>query len=350
MIDWHRVEDPVDRLHGFLSGYHATGYVYTGVECGLFAALVEPRTPDDLAAALDLHDPYVRRFCEVGLRWGLLEAVDPGDTGSGAEVRFRLREEFVDYLADESATGYMGDVFRFAATYLGEDYADYPAYFRSGGTRTVADRDPGFAEIIERTTRGLRVVFAEKLVPESLDAFEARLASGRLLDVGCGSGHLACHLAEKYPGLEVLGVDVDRNAIRRATDRAAEEGMSDRTTFRVQDAAALAADEPFDASVLFMSLHEIPPAKRAAAFERLDAALGPDGVIVVFDEVYPDAPEAFRERPYVGGAETQWSELPWGTDVLTEEEQRDLFAAAGFEERARLTFADRFVVYEGVRP
>lgn len=362
MTDWTAIDDPVERLHGFVSGFHATFYTYTGIECGLFEALVEPRTPDKLASQLGLHEPYVRRFCEVGLRWGLLKT-DPDEgidrpteegaerPGDGDHYAFCLREPFIRPLADPDDVRYMGDLFRFAAVHLNEDYGNYPRYFRSGETRPFVDRGPTFTDVIEGTTRGLQTIFVEKLIPESLPAFDARLSrGGRLLDVGCGTGHLACRLCDQYPNLTVTGVDLDEDAIDRARERAIDAGVSDRTTFRVRDATTAAAERTsaFDAAVLFMSQHEIDEDDRENLFEALGEAFADDGVVAVFDEVYPACPSAFDRSPFATGVETQWSELAWGNVVPTGSEQRDLLASAGWTERSRTTFADRFVVYEGV--
>lgn len=361
MIDWNRIKDPVARLHGFVSGFHATYYVYTGIECGLFEALVDPQTPSDLSTQLDLSQPYVRRFCEIGLRWGLLD-VEPaddgheddetsGETGSETRYSFCLREPFVQPLAIPESARYMGDFFRFATVHASEDYLDYPEYFRSGETRPFTSHDAAFTNIIEGSTSGLQTIFVEKLIPESLPSFDAQLlCGGRIFDIGCGTGYLACQLCERHPDLTVVGVDLDEDAIDRARVRAGEAGLSDRTTFRVGDATTLSVEstDAFDAAVLFMSLHEIAADRRTALFEKLGSVLGEDGVIAVFDEVYPAHPSEFDQQPFAAGVETQWSELIWGNIIPTLSEQRDLLDTAELTEQSRTTFADRFVVYEGV--
>lgn len=362
MVNWTQFDDPVARLHGFVSGFHATYYVYTGVESSLFEALVDPQTPSDLSSRLGLHEPYVRRFCEIGLRWGLLD-VEPHEGGEQTDgatggmsadspSAFRLREPFVEPLAVPDSARYMGDVIRLAATQLSEDYVDYPKFFRSGETRSFTERDATFTDIIEGSTRGLQSIFVEKLVPESLPSFEARLSNGgRVLDVGCGTGYLSCRLCERYPGLDVVGVDLDTDAIARARERANVADVDERTSFRVEDASSTVTEvaDTFDAAVLFMSLHEIAPLSREAMFEGLGDALVDDGVVAVFDEVYPERPSEFDRMPFANGVETQWSELVWGNIVPTAAEQRDLLATAGLGEQSRTTFADRFVVYEGTQ-
>jgi SAM-dependent methyltransferase len=68
-----------------------------------------------------------------------------------------------------------------------------------------------------------------------------RLAPGRVLDIGCGTGTHSLWLAEQ--GFDVLGVDLSELAIQRAKEKAA--GRSGRSRFEVLD--ILAHAPPSDA-------------------------------------------------------------------------------------------------------
>lgn len=63
----------------------------------------------------------------------------------------------------------------------------------------------------------------------------------RVLDVGCGVGMTAAYLA-KTIGCHVTGIDLREGMIARSNERAEREGVTDKVSFRVADAAAL----PFD--------------------------------------------------------------------------------------------------------
>jgi SAM-dependent methyltransferase len=340
-------EDATERLHRFVSGFHATNYVYTGVACGLFEVLTEPRTPGSLAADRDLHEPYVRRFCEVGLRWGILETDAMTPDAEDGSTRFQLDERFLEALAFPESPRYMGDFFRFLGAHQCADYASYPRAFEAGNRRRPESRGPEFTEVIEGSTRGLQDLFLTRLLSD-LPALESRLERGdRLLDVGCGTGGLVCRLCTQFPAVEAVGVDLDGDAIDLARKRADREGLADRTDFREQDATTV--DGPFTVAVFFMSVHEIDPDERRRLFDRLGDVLTDDGVIVVFDEVYPERSDQFERRPFTAGIETQWAELTWGADVPTDGEHRGLLAAADCHEVDRRTVANRFVVYQGVK-
>src|SRR6266566_4912180 len=73
------------------------------------------------------------------------------------------------------------------------------------------------------------------LIPEhpDLDTFLAPFQ--RVLDVACGSGGWVLSLAQRYPHLQVEGVDIDARAIRYATAQA-QAGRLDHASFRVMDA------------------------------------------------------------------------------------------------------------------
>ena len=85
---------------------------------------------------------------------------------------------------------------------------------------------------------------------------------GRAIDIGCGNGPVAVRMANKYPGADVVGVDVwgttweyskakcDRNA--RA------ENVGDRVSFQMADAARLPfEDGAFDAAVSNDVFHNV---------------------------------------------------------------------------------------------
>ncbi|MGZ4651449.1 MAG: class I SAM-dependent methyltransferase [Kineosporiaceae bacterium] len=67
----------------------------------------------------------------------------------------------------------------------------------------------------------------------------------RLLDVGCGWGSLALHAARQY-GADVVGITLSTGQASLARRRAADAGLADRVTIRVQDYRDV-DDGPYDA-------------------------------------------------------------------------------------------------------
>jgi len=71
--------------------------------------------------------------------------------------------------------------------------------------------------------------------PELVRLAEGARITGRVIDVGCGTGENALYLAKL--GLDVVGVDGSREAIRQARDKANSRGIS--ITFDLADVLEL---------------------------------------------------------------------------------------------------------------
>ena len=85
---------------------------------------------------------------------------------------------------------------------------------------------------------------------------------GRVLDIGCGSGALAIHIAKRYPNARVVGIDRwsgGWGSSKHRCERNAEiEGVAERVSFASADAASLPFDdEAFDVAVSNFVFHEV---------------------------------------------------------------------------------------------
>lgn len=106
--------------------------------------------------------------------------------------------------------------------------------------------------------------------------------NARILEVGCGPGHLSARLARDHD-LDIIGVDLDPAMIDRARANAeALSGPGRRPTFVVADAAALPfADGSFDLVVSTMSMHHWDDA--VAGLAEIARVLGPQGRALIWD-------------------------------------------------------------------
>ncbi|HUY92905.1 MAG TPA: methyltransferase domain-containing protein [Pirellulales bacterium] len=95
-------------------------------------------------------------------------------------------------------------------------------------------------------------------------------AGERILDLGCGAGHLTAQIAER--GAESLGLDASPEMIDQARRNHPERA------FAVADATQFEVAEPFDAVFSNAVLHWVKPPEKAV--ERITAALKPGGRFV----------------------------------------------------------------------
>lgn len=115
----------------------------------------------------------------------------------------------------------------------------------------------------------------------------------RLLDVGCGRGGPAIHLAQRY-GFEVTGIDLVPYNVARARENAVERGAD--ASFVVGDATRLPlAADSLAACTAIDALVYLPD--RPSVFAEIAAALEPGGTVAISDLVRrPGQGTAERER------------------------------------------------------
>jgi SAM-dependent methyltransferase len=110
----------------------------------------------------------------------------------------------------------------------------------------------------------------------------ARLAPGRAIDLGCGTGANVRYLAEH--GFDVIGVDYSRVALGIARTRAADAGTPESARFVEGDVTAdrvPGAEGVFDLVLDFGTLDDLDPDGRRA-MARLVANLARPGAIFLF--------------------------------------------------------------------
>ncbi|MFF4140103.1 class I SAM-dependent methyltransferase [Streptomyces sp. NPDC001698] len=119
--------------------------------------------------------------------------------------------------------------------------------------------------------------FADKPDENLVEWLERGLIGGRrALDLGCGPGRNALHLAER--GFEVDAVDLSPQAIAWARERARETGAEVR--FLCQDAFGSAGSPltgPYDLVYDSGCFHHLPPHRRISHLALLDRVLAPGG-------------------------------------------------------------------------
>ena len=112
------------------------------------------------------------------------------------------------------------------------------------------------------------------------------LHAERALDAGCGSGHTAARLADRYE--QVLAVDLSEPMIEIARRKRARANVE----YRAADVFAI-EDRGFDLVYSHTMMHHLPEYR--AGLEHLKAMVRPGGTVAIVDNVsdrYPTPPRA----------------------------------------------------------
>ncbi|HVX11383.1 MAG TPA: class I SAM-dependent methyltransferase [Pirellulales bacterium] len=114
-----------------------------------------------------------------------------------------------------------------------------------------------------------RHAFVHRYGADLLDLLQPQ-SGQRVLDLGCGTGHLTAAIAER--GAAVVGIDASAEMIDQARRN------FPAIEFHVADAREYRSQEPFDAVFSNAALHWVKPAE--AAVQTVAAALKPGGRFV----------------------------------------------------------------------
>lgn len=165
----------------------------------------------------------------------------------------------------------------------------------------------------------------------SLDLLAERCkidADSHLLDVGCGTGGNACHIAEKY-GCKVTGIDIAEHMIEQANFRALDLELTDRVSFEVVDAYNLEYSEgTFDAVITVFVSQFLDIESAFLEFKRVLKTGGYLGINEMFkaDEIPSEAKE---KVDYGENVFKELTELPFS--LRTPSEWESGFTKSGYE-------------------
>ncbi|MFW9876382.1 MAG: class I SAM-dependent methyltransferase [Candidatus Thorarchaeota archaeon] len=106
--------------------------------------------------------------------------------------------------------------------------------------------------------------------------------SGKLMDLGCGSGNLIIQIAKHFPNLDLKAVDVSLEVLDLAKARVIEKNMSNNIEFKFGSAEDLPfPDNSFDFVVSTLSLHHWKDPFRALI--EIYRILNSNGILLIFD-------------------------------------------------------------------
>jgi ubiquinone/menaquinone biosynthesis C-methylase UbiE len=276
-----------DRLNAFLGRFVtdlgatvAAGGIVIGHRLGLYRALATgPATPEELADRTGTAPRYVAEWLRTQAAGGYVEH----DAATGT---YAMTEEQAFALTDPQGPLYAPGAFVLALGMLRAEPQITEA-FRTGagmGWHEHHDDVPVGCEMF------FRPGYTANLVPSwipALDGVAAKLEAGaRVADVGCGLGASTVLMAQAYPRSRFTGSDYHGASVELARKRAAEAGVTDRTTFEVATAQGFTGSG-YDLVATFDALHDMGDPAGAARHVR--EALADDGTWLIVEPFAGDA-------------------------------------------------------------
>ncbi len=144
----------------------------------------------------------------------------------------------------------------------------------------MTEKPDPYDRFLERYEMG-QVPWDDERPPPEIEALAAELPAGRALDLGCGYGRAAIHLAQR--GWSVDGVDFIAPAIDVARERAAAVGVGHLARFHVASAAALGfLEPPYDLAIDVGCMHSFTEELLRGYRRELARLLRPGGLYVLF--------------------------------------------------------------------
>lgn len=109
-----------------------------------------------------------------------------------------------------------------------------------------------------------------------------RADSRRVLDLATGTADLAIEIAERKPGVEVVGLDPSRGMLDVGRLKLERRGLASRVSLVEGDAQALPfADDTFDGCTIAFGIRNVPD--RALALREMGRVTVPDGRICILE-------------------------------------------------------------------
>ncbi|WP_138497264.1 class I SAM-dependent methyltransferase [Nostoc sp. PA-18-2419] len=162
----------------------------------------------------------------------------------------------------------------------------------------TADFDTGIRQLLPRYDEMLEVI--TRCLPST---------TGRILELGCGTGELSLKILNSHPDTEVIALDYSPRMLQFAQEKIAAAGYQQRWTGIEADFGDWANNpekldiaSKFDACVSSLAIHHLQDEMKLKLFERIATSLTQDGCFWNADPTLPESPalaevyQAAREK------------------------------------------------------
>jgi SAM-dependent methyltransferase len=274
------------KLHEFMGkvvtdmgGAWMMAMVLIGDELGLYKAMADnqPVASDEVARRTNCNPRLVREWLNANAAAGYLEA---------ANGTYRLPPEQAMALANEDSPVFVAPGQSVvAACFL--DLDKVMAAFRGNGAFPWGEHHHRMFDGVEKFFRpGYQANITASWLPALEGVVEKLQAGAKVADVGCGHGASTIIMAKAYPRSRFFGFDFHTPSIEVARQRAADSGVTSRTTFTTAKAKDY-AERDFDLICFFDCLHDMGDPVGAARHAR--QALKDDGSVLLVEPFAGDS-------------------------------------------------------------
>jgi len=282
IMDKEKTRLAVDKVFRDMAGAMAAGMAFVGTRTGLFRAMAGKGAMrlDDVVRASGLQRRYVEEWLRGMTAAGYLEYEPKAQT-------YELTEEMAYFVASDGSDHFVGGMWEMVPALLRVAPRVAEAFEQGGGV-PFGDFGPDCVNALDLINRGqYEERFASYWLKGLPDVVARLQAGGRVLDFGCGSGHVCIALAKAFPQSEIFGVDVSAESLARAREAAAAAGVP-RIDFR----SALPAGASFDLVTICDCIHDL--AAPLETLKQVREMLKKDGTLFIVEPKAADRLEDNR--------------------------------------------------------
>ena len=274
----------VDRIFGSSIGFMEILSIYVGDRLGFYRALADDggATASQLADATGTNERYTREWLEQQAVAGILEVED--EWAEPEARRYRLPEGHDAALLERDSLYYAAPLAQQMVS-LTRPLAAVLEAFRTGRGVPYPDYGDDMREGIAHANRAMFVnLMGSEWLPAVPDVHERLRADppARVADIGCGAGWSSISIARAYPKARVDGFDLDEDSVAEAKANAEVEGLTDRVSFQVRDAADPELSGRYDVAIAVECIHDM--SRPVEALRAMRSMAGEDGAVLVVDE------------------------------------------------------------------
>ena len=106
--------------------------------------------------------------------------------------------------------------------------------------------------------------------------------SGQILDMGCGFGLFSLYYAKKFPGLSIIGIDINEARIQMARKAATVLSLSN-VRYEIADAITYECSTTLNGAYMLDIVHHISPETVRPLVRKIHALLHPGSRLIIKD-------------------------------------------------------------------